>query len=386
MYYDTLFAGGSPVSRLSGRFELDWKGQKVEGNAFELSFKDDIAQSGWAEFKTSYRTDNIRASKHNSFSLHITASEKVVIIFDDVGRGSHQRIKHAIKEGALKGKTVYMITDKEKTVKRMLGGVTIRQASEFSKPPTAKRTGADKDWFLMQYDGYTSDSYRDEKKHKWTAVKNEDIPARGYFVWTSRSKPVHEFETKNDLVALSAVLNLLCTSGLMTITDEQVYGLARRCERGLKAGTWTNIIDHAVKLVKDEMEKPESKIALARYNAFTEDKAGELFGGGRNWESVRAVAKVLGAKHPISLYIEEVLEVKALGDKIQALNNLAKRLHVKVEEADTKVTFDFKAEKVRLEAKYPLIKAIDGWRAEEYKDAIVQYVRAMDNAIGEGNA
>ncbi len=380
MFYATLFAGGSPVSRLSGHFELNWKGEKITGSDFVLEFKDDIAQCGMVQFKESYRSSNIRASKHNSFSLHLTASEKIVMVFDDIGRGSHQRIKHAIKEGELDEKKVFMFNDKEKAIVKALGGIKLRKASEFPKPPVAKRTGPDKDWFLMQYDGYTAVSYRDEKKHTWEAVKNEDIPARGYFVWTSRCKPVHEFETKNDLVPLSSVISLLNKSGLMTIADEQVYGLARRCERGLKDGAWTNIIDHAVKLVKDEMAKPESKVALARYNAFSEDKAGELFGGGRNWESVREVAKVLGAKHPISLYINEVMEVRALGDKIQALNTLAKKLRVTVEDVGTKVTFDFKMEKDRIEGKYPLIKAIDGYRAGAFKDAIVQYVMAMDNA------
>lgn len=379
MFYTTLFASGSPVSHLSGHFELDWNGKTIAGDSFELTLNGDVAQCGLTEFKTSYRSENIRASKHTGYHLHITASEKIVMIFDDIGRGSHQRIKHAIKEGDLGDKTVYMINDKEKEIVKELGGIKLRKASEFPKPPAAQRTGVEKDWFLMQYEGFDSDTYRGENKHKWSAVKNEHIPAEGYFVWTARAKPVHEFETKNDFIALDRIIRLLGKTGLLVIGEEEVYGLARRCERGLKDGKWTNIIDHAIKLVTVELAKPENKVALARYNTYSTNKAGELFGGGRSLDIVRECAKELGAKHSLSVYIKEVAEVRALGSKIEALNNLAKELRVKVEDVTSTATFDFKTEKARIESKYPLIKAVDGWKADAYKDAIIQYVRAMDN-------
>lgn len=309
-----------------------------------------------------------------------TPNSNTLFVYDDLGHGSHSRIVHALENYDANSFRVpnivilFKASDIEtlRVISKSIGDAPIIPASIFSKRPKEVTQNVRQYAKVLRWVGSRHDA-----RDSWTPT-NLDLKEGGLYVTINRYR-VHDGEQQVE--DFDAIIRLMVSLEYID-NDTPIYGIRKGLVKDLPDDSeWVDVFDCVRKKVKNDIVGMNVVELLAQRESVNSLKYGfPLEGYGR--EIVNFPMSENSEFYSFVVDYNTAKERNSDSSKIDNIENLARKLSVKIESAKSTINFDERWQNVI--NTYPMLRFVDRYdlnRSNDTLKTMIDYINQIDGYV-----
>jgi hypothetical protein len=325
------------------------------------------------------RVNPVKAHGHPNYSHYweFPARQNVILMWDNMGTGSHKRVTYWRKSKNMDDK-VYMIKHVNwrllRRIKKAAPGITIKRVTDLPEVPKNSKQNITQVRMFAASLSYMSPRDRDD----WEPMTDYDSTP-GYYVCIRRWRPV-DYQGLEIGGSIHRILTIANELGIMKVNMKNVRGVYPKYAPEAEAAGYTELTKTLYDKCREYITNNKMDERLAEIDHLREFETRCLHGG-----MLRHIGMVVPSNsHPLKLWYNKVQqrikETNKERETLHRIQELRRELHMSGE-TTFRQTNQYKKEWQAWLDKYPMLAIMDtygSYALRENKREIQKYIQQID--------